>query len=236
MKISDAYPICKKSINIPFKDLFSNFKTDEIIRNKGKSGQLMEKLCGLKLSNTTTDFEDGELKTSELKESTAITMITDWVDDIIHEEPISFEDSRLSKKIQHLIFMPLVKPSKDPLYWYFKNCIYINITKGTSLYKDIKKDFENICLNSHELIYKKKITQLTDCKITKNKSLYSKKYGDKFLHTISGKYIQIRTKDAGKTKSKPIFSDILKRNITLKSRMAFYFLASFKDYVDKNYK
>ena len=62
MKLSDAYPICKNSINIPFRKLFSNFSTDDIIRNKGKSGQLMEKLCGLQLSNTTTDFEDGELK------------------------------------------------------------------------------------------------------------------------------------------------------------------------------
>ena len=44
-------------------------------------------------------FKDGELKTSELKESTAITMITDWVDDMIHSNPISFENSRLSKKI-----------------------------------------------------------------------------------------------------------------------------------------
>ena len=113
MKISEAYPICKKSVNIPFKDLFSHFSKDEIIKNKGKSGQLMEKLCGLSLSNTTTDFEDGELKTSELKESTAITMITDWVDDIIHEKPVSFERSRLSRKIQHMIFMPLEKPKTD---------------------------------------------------------------------------------------------------------------------------
>ena len=201
MKLSDAYPVCKNSINIPFRKLFSNFSTDDIIRNKGKSGQLMEKLCGLQLSNTTTDFEDGELKTSELKESTAITMITDWVDDIICEEPISFNNSRLLRKIQHMIFMPLVKPSNDPLNWFFKDCIYIPITKETSLYKDVKKDFENICLNSHELIYEKKIIQLPNCRITKNKRLYVEEYGDKFLHTVSGKYIQIRTKDAGKKKA-----------------------------------
>ena len=237
MKISEAYPICKKSVNIPFKDLFSHFSKDEIIKNKGKSGQLMEKLCGLSLSNTTTDFEDVELKTSELKESTAITMITDWVDDIIHEKPVSFERSRLSRKIQHMIFMPLEKPKKnDPLSWFFKDCKYIPITKETILYKRIKSDFENICLNSHELIYEKKVTQLPNCRITKNKKLYVEKYGDKFLHTISGKYIQIRTKDAGKEKSKPIFSNKLGRNVTLKSRMAFYFMASFKDYVDINFK
>ena len=61
-------------------------------------------------------------------------------------------------------------------------------------------------------------------------------YGDKFLHTISGKYIQIRTKDAGKAKSKPIYSNKLRRNVTLKSRMAFYFMASFKNYVDEKFK
>ena len=64
----------------------------------------------------------------------------------------------------------------------------------------------------------------------------SKSFGDGFLHTTSGKFIQIRTKDAGGSKSKPIFSKKLKRNVTKVSRMAFYFLASFKDYVDKNFK
>ena len=132
--------------------------------------------------------------------------------------------------------MPLVKPSNDPLNWFFKDCIYIPITKETSLYKDVKKDFENICLNSHELIYEKKITQLPNCRITKNKRLYVEEYGDKFLHTISGKYIQIRTKDAGKKKSKLIYSYKLRRNVTLKSRMAFYFMASFKNYVCENFK
>ena len=57
--------------------------------------------------------------------------------------------------------------------------------------------------------------------------------GDGFLHTTSGKFIQIRTKDAGGSKSKPIFSDNLNRNVTKVSRMAFYFLASFKKYTEK---
>ena len=47
----------------------------------------------------------------------------------------------------------------------------------------------------HELIYEKKITQLPNCRITKNKRLYVDEYGDKFLHTISGKIFKFRTKD-----------------------------------------
>lgn len=226
MKMSDAYIICKNSINTPFKKLFANFNQDEIIINKGKSGQLMEKLCGLKLSNTTKDFEDGELKTSELKESTAITMITDWVDQIIHENPIAFDESRLAKKIENMIFMPLAKPSNDPLTWYFKDCIYINISPGTFLYEQIKKDYENICTLAHEQVYKKNLSNIMNCKTTSNF------IGDGFLHTTSGKFIQIRTKDAGGQKSKPIYSSTLKRNVTKVSRMAFYFLASFKNFVD----
>ena len=50
-----------------FWKLFSNLNKDEIIRNKGKAGQLMENLCGLKLSNTTRDFEDGFLHTTSGK-------------------------------------------------------------------------------------------------------------------------------------------------------------------------
>ena len=79
----------------------------------------MENLCGLKLSKATRDFEDGELKTSELKESTAITMITSWIDEIIHENPITFEKSRLLKKIEHIIFMPLEKPSCNSIGMVF---------------------------------------------------------------------------------------------------------------------
>ncbi len=230
MKLSEAYIICKQSVNIPFNELFSELNKDEIIRNKGKSGQLMEKLCGLKLSNTTKDFEDGELKTSELKETTAITMITDWIDEIIHEKPISFEESRLSKKIEHMIFMPLAKPSIDPLNWYFKDCIYVPITKGTKLFNQIKLDYNNICKLAYKQVYKKQISLEPLCKTT------SPSIGDGFLHTTNGKYIQIRTKDAGGSKSKPIYSKILKRNVTRISRMAFYFLADFKNYVDKNFK
>ena len=61
----------------------------------------MEKYCGLELSNTNKDFEDGELKTSEIKESTQITMITNWIDEIIHGNPLEFEKTLLFKKIEN---------------------------------------------------------------------------------------------------------------------------------------
>lgn len=230
MKLSEGYPICEASVGIPFKKLFPNFNRDEIIKNKGKAGQLMEKKCGLELSNTALDFEDGELKTSELKESTAITMITSWVDDMIHGEPIPYADTMLAKKIKSMILMSLEKPSKDPSDWFFNNCIYVPVKKGSPLHNEIKKDYEKICELCYQQVYKKRITLYADYKTT------HKGYGDGYIHTTSGKYIQIRTKDAGGNKSKPIYSEKLKRDVTQKSRMAFYFLRSFKEDVLKNFK
>jgi DNA mismatch repair protein MutH len=232
MKLSEAYPICKTAVNQPFINLFNDFSKEEIILNKGKVGQLMEKYCGLKLSNTNKDFEDGELKTSEIKESTQITMITHWIDEIIHGNPLEFEETLLFKKIENMIFMPLVKPSEDPLTWYFESCIYIPVKKGSYLYSQIKDDYEKICTLAHQQVYKKNASSYPDMKI--GRKVATKDYiGDGFLHTTSGKFIQIRTKDAGGIKSKPIFSGYLNRNVTKVSRMAFYFLASFKKYTEK---
>ena len=230
MKLSEGYPICKESVGIPFKELFPNFNRDEIIKNKGKVGQLMEERCGLELSNTTLDFKDGELKTSELKESTAITMITSWIDDMIHGEPMPYADTKLAAKIRSMILMSLEKPSKDPSDWFFNNCIYVPVKNGTPLYNEIKKDYEKICELCYQQVYKKKITFYDDYKTT------CKIHGDGYIHTTNGKYIQIRTKDAGGDKSKPIFSEKLKRDVTKKSRMAFYFHSNFKKDVLKNFK
>lgn len=68
--MSEAYPSCKRSVNIPFKKLFSSscFSVDEIRINKGKTGQLLERLCGLELTSNRKAFEDGKLQTSEIKD------------------------------------------------------------------------------------------------------------------------------------------------------------------------
>lgn len=61
----------------------------DIIINKGKSGQLLEIILGLNLSNTNLDFEDGELKTNKCDvtgnplETMFITRISKMVDDLL---------------------------------------------------------------------------------------------------------------------------------------------------------
>ncbi|MBR3256492.1 DNA mismatch repair protein MutH, partial [Candidatus Saccharibacteria bacterium] len=65
MKLQEACEKLNKLAGIKFKDLFSSADMEEIIINKGKTGQLLELALGMKLSSADLDFEDGELKTNK---------------------------------------------------------------------------------------------------------------------------------------------------------------------------
>mgnify|MGYP003299669120 CR=1 FL=1 len=62
MKLIEAKRKIDKLAYIPFKNYLSAAQYKDIILNKGKTGQILELTIGLQLSNTTLDFEDGELK------------------------------------------------------------------------------------------------------------------------------------------------------------------------------
>lgn len=51
MKLQEAYEKLKGYVGIPFKDLFSFEDLQTIVRNKGKTGQLLEMLLKKKLDN-----------------------------------------------------------------------------------------------------------------------------------------------------------------------------------------
>lgn len=67
MKLIEAQTRIEKIAHIPFKDYLSARQIEDAMMktNKGKTGQLLELTIGLNLSNTTLDFEDGELKTNK---------------------------------------------------------------------------------------------------------------------------------------------------------------------------
>ena len=66
MKLIEAQTRIEKLAYIPFKEYLSPDQVQDAMMkiNKGKTGQLLELTIGLNLSNTTLDFEDGELKTN----------------------------------------------------------------------------------------------------------------------------------------------------------------------------
>lgn len=51
MLLNEAFFAIKDLVGIQFKDIFSESKLEDIIKNKGKSGQILELAIGLKNTN-----------------------------------------------------------------------------------------------------------------------------------------------------------------------------------------
>lgn len=208
MKVDEAIPKLTSCLGIGFDKLFSNLDTD-IRRNKGKVGQLLLQKIGLPLDSNLIDFDDGELKTNksnefgEAKETMYITQISSQVDTLIKPNPVPFKESYLYTKIRRLIFLPVCKDDPDPNNWYFVSLVDVNLDQQPELRHSLKDDYYNIC------------TQLRH---------HIENSDDGFIHTSSGNFLQVRTKN-GRPYS-PIFSQIYGRQVSNKNH-AFYFRKQF---------
>lgn len=206
MKLIEAVEEIKKVIGIPFKTLYKIEELEGIKIAKGNTGKLLEKIIGLPPGNTLRDFEDGELKTNKCNaigmplETMFISQISSRFDELLND--VNFENSWIYQKIDKLLYVPVVKVSENPDDWYFLSYKLIEIDKGSELFNQLEEDFE---------VIKAKI----------KRDLF---INDGFIHTSSGKYIQIRTKDA--KPYNPIFSKKLNRFISNKN-FAFYFQKKF---------
>lgn len=214
MKIFEAQPIIQKVIGIPFKELYSELELDDIVVAKGRTGQLLEKIIELSAYSHNNDFEDGELKTNKTDEdgnpieTMFISQIKSHVDELFMCKP--FSDSWIYNKIKRLLYVPVVKKSKDPNEWYFLSQYFVEIRVGSILYLQLEEDYNSIC----------------------NQMITSIEKPDGFLHTSSGKYIQIRTKDSKPYSS--IYSSKYNRFVTNKN-FAFYFKKDFMKDVQKKF-
>ena len=132
-----------------------------------------------------------------------LTSLNSWIDELLKDKILPFEDSRLHQKTNKFILMQINKDDENPLNWFFRKCNLYDGSKGTPLFDKLKCDYEAI---SREL----------------KKNLQSP---NEVIHTTNGNedsIIQIRTKGAGKGKDKSIYSDVLKREITKNRSVAFY--------------
>ena len=213
LTIKSAKKKILKNCNKPLKELVpddTNFEEFNI--NKGKAGQLLELAIGKSLDNKPKDFKDGELKTykakedKRAKETIAITQISsNNIDDILEEKP--FKKSSLYDKIENTLFVPTLKEG-NPEDWEFLDAIQVDLKKEKSLKKELKKDYKKICAETKENIEK----------------------GDS-LHTVSGKFLQIRSKD-----TKPyhkVHSEKYNRDVSNKN-YAFYFKKDFINEIIKD--
>ena len=216
MKLKEAQERIIKICNIPFSELFDEADFEFIIRNKGKTGQLLELALGKKLDNSNLDFEDGELKTNKCDangkplETVFITQILSVIDELIEEKP--FEETHLYEKINNILYVPVCKVGV-PHDWMFLDAIHIDLTKPefSPLFDTWREDYYSIC------------------KQLKN---HIETSPDGFIHTSNGTHIQVRSKDS--KPYHPIYSKYYGRNVSNKNH-AFYFQKQFVYDVRKAY-
>lgn len=212
MKLDEAKKLINALAGKEFGQVFKQEQMIDIIKNKGKSGQLLEMALGLNLSSTNLDFEDGELKTNKCDadgkplETMFITQVSKMIDELLVGK--DFYNSNLYKKIDNLLYVPISKVGA-PSQWMFLPCVHVNLCdeKFNGLKLQLEKDYYSICdqLNEH----------------IKTKS-------DGFIHTSNGEYIQIRSKDS--KPYHPIYSDIYNKEVSNKNH-AFYFKKEFMKYI-----
>jgi len=120
-------------------------------KNKGFAGQWLEKLLHASphpCSNHKTDFIDGDLKTFTVthehnpRDTIAITTISSIMSDI--EKGLPFEETQFYKKIEHLLLIPLYKPSDDVGSWCFLEGTYVHLTPQLPVFHILKDEYEDI--------------------------------------------------------------------------------------------
>tara|TARA_B100000963_G_scaffold155233_1_gene135105 strand:- start:38017 stop:38661 length:645 start_codon:yes stop_codon:yes gene_type:complete len=150
-------------------------------RDKGVEGKLLERKLGIPTSSACLDCSDGEIKVVPFKrltrnslygaagdfvpkETVAITMAN--IENVLQTP---YEDSRLCRKINNVLFISYWRDPADPDYITFMNCVHFNSDFKVQRHT-IQADYETI--QSH---------------IAENGSISGK----------IGKMIQMRTKGAG---------------------------------------
>ena len=208
MKLRDAQDKILRICNIPFSELFTEADFETIIKNKGKTGQLLELALGKKLDSFNIDFEDGELKSNKCDrngkplETVFITQIASVIDELLEERP--FQETHLYEKISNMLYVPVCKEG-NPRDWMFLDAIHIDLSKPEySEFLDIwEEDYYSICRQLKEHI---------------------ETSSDGYIHTSNGTHIQVRSKDS--KPYHPIYSHKYGRYVSNKNH-AFYFQKQF---------
>ena len=131
MKLLDAQARIERLAYIPFKDYLSPEQVQDamMIINKGKTGQLLELTIGLNLSNTTLDFEDGELKTNKCDrtgkplETMFITQTASIIDDLLAKR--NFEDTKLYEEEEMSSHLEFIFKEDEPYTIRRENDLWI---------------------------------------------------------------------------------------------------------------
>ncbi len=213
MLLEEAKLALDPIVNRRLSDFVTEEQMKDIIRAKGRTGQLMEIVLGLKNTNATLDFVDGELKTNKCDkygkpmETMFITQISTIIDDLVSEK--DFYGTHLYRKISNLLYVPINKEG-TPSEWVILPYAHVNLDedKYKELRTQLESDYYSIC---------------------RQLKTHIETSSDGYIHTSSGTYIQIRSKDS--KPYSPIFSSTYDRYVSNKNH-AFYFKKEFIRYIN----
>jgi DNA mismatch repair protein MutH len=148
MSVKECIKLTTISALEKIKDILSNkIHNIEICKNKGIVGHFIETSIGLTFNSDCLDLLDGEIKAFPLKknkksdilvskETIAITMT-----DRESLKNDKFDDTKLYKKIENIIFVPYLRKTTKVLIF---EPILIKLSDNKIVYDNIKKDYENI--------------------------------------------------------------------------------------------
>jgi len=205
MYLNEALSIIQNIPGIHFDILFEKypdiFKNFDI--NKGKTGQILQKyILGLDLDSKRLDFIDGELKTigwyksrNLPKETMDITKLNEDLDDFLLGTP--YKESHVYQKMKNVILVPAMG--------------YANSSSSSRFNPKDRYFLAPIHINENMLQYKEFYEQLEKDYYTIQQTLVNELDNGGYIHTINGKYLQIRPHDSIK---KIVFSKVYNRIIT----------------------
>ncbi len=143
MKFKDVEEKLNNCLNKPFNELFNEDELKDIVRNKGKSGQLLEKYCGIENGNSLVDLEDMEIKSFKRGQTIAISQISSHINEMI--SGVDFKDSWIYKKIKTVLFNEVDKKDPDPKNWKYLQYKIISLNENEGLFNRLEKEFYSIC-------------------------------------------------------------------------------------------
>ena len=195
MLLQDGKKIIKQVVNIPLKNIFNEKDFNKIVKDKGKTGKLLENaILYINPKSAHLDFTDGELKTNKWvnnhpNQTMSICMLKETFDELITSDDLT--TTYPMKKIENWLYVPIDK-TKEKHDWFFKYPVHISRDnpKWDSWYKELDSNFKDIIVELRN-----------NCD-----------NGEK-VHTITKNYIQIRTKGAGHGKGK-MFSNYYNRYVS----------------------
>lgn len=212
MRLEDAFGVLPQLYNVRFVNLAQRRQDlQNFTINKGNTGQFLERLLGLPNGCRLTDFENGELKTNKSNnngkplETMFITQISQDFD-VLFFYDFDELNNRVFQKISNLLYLPVCKSDDNPENWYFLPAYHISLSDNQDLREQLIQDFIQI----------------------KNEIQRNLTNPNSYIHTTSGRYIQIRSKDykGANGEYHPIHSHQLGRNVSNKN-YAFYFKKQF---------